>query len=164
MKKQKGFTLIELLVVIAIIGVLSTVVLASVNSARLKGRDAKRKSDLNTIYTAMNLYFQNNGCLPATSATVCSGAAGYSESNIGGWDYSSQSGFMPFLSSVMAQVPVDPVNNGAGDVLNGGTGYSYGYYCYTSNHTVALGAKLESTGAIYWKVVGGTASSKFVCS
>nr|AQQ74998.1 hypothetical protein [uncultured bacterium] len=48
-KESSGFTLIELLVVIAIIGILSSVVLASLNSARAKGRDARRLSDLKQI-------------------------------------------------------------------------------------------------------------------
>ena len=55
-KEQSGFTLIELLVVIAIIGILASVVLASLNSARGKARDAKRKSDVHQITTAINLY------------------------------------------------------------------------------------------------------------
>ena len=54
--KRKGFTLIELLVVIAIIGLLSTLSVVSLNSAREKARDANRKSDMNSISTALELY------------------------------------------------------------------------------------------------------------
>ncbi len=65
MKKNKGFTLIELLVVIAIIAILSTVVMAGLNSARAKGRDAKRLSDIKQLQTALELFFDTCGGYPS---------------------------------------------------------------------------------------------------
>ena len=56
----KGFTLIELLVVIAIIGVLSAVVLASLNTARSKGNDAAIQSNLSTVRVQAELYYSNS--------------------------------------------------------------------------------------------------------
>ena len=60
-KRSRGFTLIELLVVIAIIGILASIVLASLSSARLKGRDARRIADLKQIQLALELYFDSTG-------------------------------------------------------------------------------------------------------
>lgn len=57
---SRGFTLIELLVVIAIIGILSSVVLASLNGARRKGRDARRISDTKQIQLALEMYYDSN--------------------------------------------------------------------------------------------------------
>ncbi len=72
-RSQKGFTLIELLVVIAIIGILSSVVLASLNSARVKARDARRVADLKQIQVALELYYDANSHYPA--ATLSSALA-----------------------------------------------------------------------------------------
>lgn len=54
-KNTRGFTLIELLVVIAIIGILSSVVLASLNTARADARDAQRSQDMQQLQTAIEL-------------------------------------------------------------------------------------------------------------
>ncbi|HEY4483033.1 MAG TPA: type II secretion system protein, partial [Candidatus Paceibacterota bacterium] len=76
-KYSKGFTLIELLVVIAIIGILSSVVLASLNTARVKARDARRISDINSLQLALELYSNDNsGKYPLASAT-CSATVFY---------------------------------------------------------------------------------------
>lgn len=69
-KEQKGFTLIELLVVIAIIGLLASVVLLSLNSARAKSRDAKRLADVRQVASAMELYFNDSGAYPSTKSDL----------------------------------------------------------------------------------------------
>ncbi len=80
---KRGFTLIELLVVIAIIGILSSVVLASLNSARQKGRDARRISDIKQLQLALELFYDANQSYPTTTAAVVTtsltglSAAGY---------------------------------------------------------------------------------------
>ncbi len=67
---QKGFTLIELLVVIAIIGLLASVVLLALNSARQKSRDAKRLADVRQIASALELYFNDASAYPTSLAAL----------------------------------------------------------------------------------------------
>src|SRR3990167_1101421 len=73
MNRQKGFTLIELLVVIAIIGILSSVVLASLNTARAKGADAAVKANLSNIRAQAEILYDTNGCYSNNS--TCTGLA-----------------------------------------------------------------------------------------
>lgn len=76
-KFTKGFTLIELLVVIAIIGILSSVVLASLNTARGKGSNAAVKANLSGMRATAELFYDNNS---AVYTNLCTGAGGVATS------------------------------------------------------------------------------------
>jgi general secretion pathway protein G len=67
---SKGFTLIELLVVIAIIGLLSTLAVVALNSARQRSRDAKRVADIRQIQTALELGFSEVGAYPVVASSA----------------------------------------------------------------------------------------------
>lgn len=54
-KSKNGFTLIEILIVVGIIGIISTLAVVALSSARTKARDTKRKHDLSTIGRFMTL-------------------------------------------------------------------------------------------------------------
>ena len=63
-KNNRGFTLIELLVVIAIIGILSSVILASLNSAREKARTVRAQADLKQLRIAIEFLYDDTGLHP----------------------------------------------------------------------------------------------------
>jgi prepilin-type N-terminal cleavage/methylation domain-containing protein len=76
--KTRGFTLIELLVVIAIIGILSSVVLASLNTARQKGQIAAIKSSMQSVRVQAELYYDDHSSsygTPVAVANSCGAAA-----------------------------------------------------------------------------------------
>lgn len=149
---HSAFTLVELLVVIAIIGLLSTVAVVSLSSARAKARDTKRLADMKQIVTAINLYYEDNGYYPACAAGggVCS-TTGYAG------DFSNVLEIKP---TYMANIPQDPTNIST----------SYGYYyaqgwhptglCGYSAHTglatdYILAMRLENPNGVAGSCVGG---------
>lgn len=96
-KSNKGFTLIELLVVIAIIGLLASVIMASLSTARSKARDTRRLSDMEQIQIALELYLSDNGQYP-NGASECSG-----------WDSSLNPVGSPAFIAPLAPTYINPV-------------------------------------------------------
>lgn len=130
LSSSKGFTLIELLVVIAIIGILSSVVLASLNSARKKGRDARRIADLKQLQLALELYYDANSTsgYPAALTVASLVTPGY-----------------------ISVIPADPSGGTAayGYVQMGsGSGYYLGAILETTGQTNVLASDNDANQAI----------------
>lgn len=128
-----GFTLIELLVVISIIGILSSIVLASLNRARSRARDTQRITGIKQIQLALELYFDgagNSNYPPEVSgATACSATAQY------GLETLVTTNYMPIL-------PRDPSSS------NSTSGcYIYNAADSGTRTTYHLGASLENLDA-----------------
>lgn len=121
--RTRGFTLIELLVVIAIIGLLSSIVLASLSSARAKARDAVRKSDMHQVRTALNAYaFDHNGLYPAVSG----GTASVNDLGV-------------LVPNYLPSLPKDPL---------GTVGYQYNYYSPSPNNAFTLMVNFEGDAPV----------------
>ena len=130
--KSRAFTLIELLVVIAIIGLLSSVVLASLDTARAKARDAKRFSDLEQVQVALEAYYADHGSYP-----VQIGSRGWMGTTPGCYDNPGDpNAAIPGLVSggYISALPQDP--NPSGD------------HCYLYRSTDGKGYKFLAYGTI----------------
>lgn len=139
-KTKSGFTLIELLVVISIIGLLSSVVLGSVNTARQKARDGKRFADLRQFNNAIQLsVLANNGVPPTTGgAWKCNNCTTYLDNTFFTTNFVTP-GYLP-------SIPKDPSVPASG-VTPSDKGYLY-----------------MSNGVDYKVMVYGTLESKTVSS
>lgn len=117
---RKGFTLVELLVVIAIIGLLSTVAVISLGSARTKSRNTKRITDIRALIVAFNMGRDASaaGTNPSSGGDVwiCISSTCYA-----GWlGYARVTAVDDFLAPFLPNKVVDP-----NETSRGRGGYLY---------------------------------------
>ena len=144
-KSKKAFTLIELLIVIAIIGILASIVLVSLNSARGKARDAKRLSELNGLTIALELYFSNNNSYPSTGNEWWGNC-----SSFGSHGTTGATGWIPNLApTYVSALPLDPrpVGNG-GCYLYRSNGVDYMLLAYGTVESYPAGSSPKPRPAL----------------
>lgn len=96
-RTSAGFTLIEIMVATTIIAVLSVIGIVSYNSVNKRSRDAKRKSDLEQVRSALEMYRADNGSYPGTSATFITLTT-----------LDAGNGTGPLVPSYLPSIPMDP--------------------------------------------------------
>lgn len=140
--KMLGFTLIELLVVISIIGLLSSVVLSALNTARSKARDTQRVRDLGELRKALALYYDKNGGYPDTAYDEYTSATA-------SWNTAGNPLYALVTQSFISKLPIDPKNTPTSNSVYVGAN-SYGYY-YTTGElgptAYELVTRLENAGS-----------------
>jgi len=121
---NKGFTLIELLVVVTIIGLLTGIGFLSYTQLNKSSRDARRKTNLEQIRMALEMYRSNNDVYPATASidTTCGVVTGLTDSS---------------SNTYLSDIPDDPKCSD----------YKYYYESLSTNTDYILGAYLEGSSS-----------------
>ena len=131
MKNQfKGFTLIELLVVIGTIGLLATIITMNVQSARQKGRCAKRRADIVSLQAPLEAYYDTNKAYPNTSGAYWGTRSNY----YGSHDVTGSNGWIPNLApTYIRRLPSDPNPSSTRCYIYRSDGNNYKILAYQAN-------------------------------
>lgn len=137
---QRAFTLLELLVVISIIGLLATVIIGSVNVARMKARDAERIKTVQEMRKAIELYYSDYGYYPPLTTSPANDARS------GGGTVACSDGVMGTVNWCVLITAIAPYyKGGKGDPLNANPNYYYYDADGTTPAYYGLMAMLESS-------------------
>ncbi len=132
----QGFTLLEIMIVIVILGILAALISGNFITSLMKGRDARRKEDLNQIQKALEMYYEDKKAYPTPAAVPNALPYGSSLSD-------------PVSGKVyMENVPNDPggtTSNSYGYTTDSGGTYYKLYACLENNQQVLPYKSASST-------------------
>jgi type II secretion system protein G len=137
LRSSAGFTLIEIMISISIIGILAAIGFTAFQGTKRSARDAKRKADMETIRSALEMYKADNDTY--VSEAVCDSSLGACAAcPCGGSDWGG-SMVTSLETNYIQDLPIDPLNN------------STYYYCYEPynpccNNGYWLRARMEMSG------------------
>lgn len=148
-RKEKGFTLLELLVVIGIIGILVAIGTISYTAAQSRGRDSRRKADLENIAKALEQY--------------------YGQNNVNQYSYPADADCTGLSDYLAGDVPTDPkwgfeYTDSTANNLSGGSGA----FCEAASYCVCVELEATGTGNAYGRsgttcTFSGAGSKDYFC-
>lgn len=157
---KRGFTLIELLVVISIIGVISSIVLAALNTARDKAVDGRKLSLVREYVKALELYYDDNGYYPFTSLSVgkkvCLGIGNPSGVCFSSGAVTEDLGLPPVNTSISQYISGPPPSTES-VMIEGNNFHGIGYTCLPTDPE-ALSCNDPDYGYVIFWVMRGTDS------
>ncbi len=118
-KNKQGFTLIELIIIITILGILAAMISGNFITSLKKGRDARRKADLEQIQRALEMYYEDKKAYPLTAD----------------WTFGGQFTDLASGKIYMVKVPNDPISGKSYEYQSNGSYYKL-YACLENDQQI----------------------------
>lgn len=144
---QKGFTIVELLIVIVVIGILAALVLNTFAGVQRRARDTQRRTDVNSIATNLEVYYNDNGGYPL-AATVANLASIDPEA------LKAPNSTVTTVKSLSAAATAD--TNASTGLSPASTSEVYGFWPLQANGTTTCSTAPCAKFKLYWVNEDGT--------
>jgi len=150
-QKQTGFTIVELLIVIVVIGILAAITIVAYNGVQKRASDSRRKSDIELIAKALEMYYIDVGRYPAGSGSTTINAS---------WSTTADASWQNLINALkpyVATLPSDPISTPS-VAVTGSSGYNYAYY---ANNSTFCGAAVGKMYILVYRLENGAQENFF---